>query len=135
MTERTVSPSIEIRASASASSLHQAIIEAHELSFVIVFEDQLARAYFCLLVKDNFRAQMPLQVFQGCLDVCVFVDFRGGALASGATGSQALDLAHSEAATGCALRITHAKLRIHDSQQSPAMPRAKFAFLNPFLNR
>src|SRR5215471_7105395 len=58
------------------NSLHQAIIQAHQLSVVIEFQHKLARAHLGFQAQNDSRAQVALQLFDRLADVRVQVHWR-----------------------------------------------------------
>ena len=93
--------------------LHQAIIDAHELSVVVILEYELAGAKLGFLTQQNFGAELPLQIFKSGADIRVCVGFRRSRRrgAARAPGGQALDLAHGKPATGRALGFSSMRKR------------------------
>ena len=58
----------------SASLLHQAIIEPHQLSIIVILEYELTGANLRFLPQENPRSQVALQLLEGGTDVCIEVN-------------------------------------------------------------
>src|SRR5208283_2409241 len=105
----------------AAALLHQPIVNAHELGVVVILQNELARSQFRFLPQEDLCAEMPLKLFNGLADVRIEMDFRGQFCTTSAPRSQSFNLPHCEPAASGALCITHAQLRLGNSQQCPPM--------------
>jgi hypothetical protein len=96
--------------------LHQAIVQPHQLTVIVILQDELSWPHLGLFSQQDLGAEVALQFVKGSADVRVVRNACWRNAGACAARSEAFDLPDRQPAARGAVRIAHSELRVGNRQ-------------------